>query len=164
MTACDPWTCSGERSGRAHDRVGDGDHLAVLAGDPEVAQHGALAALLDQDVAWRHIAVDDAEAVGVVEGRGDLAEDRQGRVELEPALLLDQLAQRAPADVLQQRVEEGLAVAVVVELDDVGVAQPRGDGGLALEAADRLAVLRHQHLHGHLVLGELGVVRQPDLA
>src|SRR4051812_24266199 len=109
-----------------------------MLGEAEV-EHLHLALVGHEDIRRLDVAMDDAAAVGGVEGIGDLdAVLRQGRV-------LDRL----PADLLVERLafeqfhgDELLAVVVADFIDgaDVAVVQRGCGASLALEALERLRI------------------------
>ena len=132
----------------------------VELGDAEVDDARA-AVGVDEDVGGLEVAVDDAPLVGVVHGVDDLQEElddggdagpwREVRERLAP------LVERAALDVLHhQREATALDGHAVVHGDDVGVAELRGDLGLALEAGPLATGGKgplQEHLHGHVAAG-----------
>jgi hypothetical protein len=143
---------------RAEDRAGGrvaraGAGVGQL-GDAEVEELGAPAGgplgIGDQhDVVGLEVAMDDAAVVGGRQRARDLPRqlDQLGLAHERPR---QALAQGLTGDELHD--DEGLAVgqvAEVVDLDDVGVAQGRGDAGLVEEPGHHVAgvgELRQQHL------------------
>ena len=69
-------------AGRAHD-FADGGHAgaAGLARDAEIGEQHPPGLLLDQNIARRYIAVDDAVSVGVVQRDAGVAKNAHGQVE-----------------------------------------------------------------------------------
>ena len=105
-----------------------------------------------QQVAGLHVAVDHAGAVGVVEPVAGVAHDPDGVLDVELAVLAQQVGARRPLDVLHDDVVavRGLVLARVEDLHDVRVLQPRRGERLAAEARDERLVLGQvlgQQLH-----------------
>ena len=143
----------GKIAGRAHKFIhGRQADLAGLAGDPKVGQQHAIGALLEQNVAWRHVAVDDAVRVRIVERRASAAEHVQGQLQRQRSMPLEQFAKRAACHILHDGVVIGVLIAMVVDLDDMLMAQAAGDLRLAREPLDPLRVLRQQQLHCDLAV------------
>jgi hypothetical protein len=65
--------------------------------------------------------------------------DRLGRGD--PAAVAQDLAKRGPWDELHHQERAVVVGALVVDRDDIGMRQPSGGAGLALEARDGLAVV-----------------------
>ena len=97
------------------------------------------ALLREDDVGRLDVAVDQADAVRLAEGGGDLVHevgDALGRLR---AVDLDDLVQRGALEQLHRVVEDAVRRAAVVEnRDGVRMRQPRGELHLALEAAEVL--------------------------
>jgi hypothetical protein len=135
----------------------------IEAGQAEVEQLGSLPR--QHHVPRLQVAVDEARAVGLVEGIGDLdgvAKQLLGR-QRPP---LETLGQGLPLEVLHDQVVGPGLVADVVEGTDVGVGEGRDGPRLALEALAQLRALREvrgQDLEGHRAL-EAGVAGPVDLA
>ena len=136
---------------RGHVGVLAAEDLRVLA-PPEAGLVGPrdaevgdlhLALVAKQDVLRAHVPVHDLQwlavvalrAVRVVEGLGDLRPDPEAQAEAQRRLARPAEAQRGrevPApQVLHGDEVAALLFAEVEDLDDVGVAQPRGDLGLS---------------------------------
>ncbi len=139
--------------GRAHHAAGDGQVLAVQQlGDAEVGQHHA-ALGLDQDVGRLQIAVNDALAVGVVDGAGDRLQDLHPLVHRQAR---PQLGQRPPGD----EIHHDVVGADLVHRHDVRVVQPRRRRGLDPQAIGRAVA---QDLDRHLAT-QVGVARLEHVA
>ena len=118
-----------------------------------------LAEVADDDVGRLEVAVDDVAAVGVGDGVGD-GDDvvEQADALVDGGALGDQLAQRAAGDELHG-VERGAVgpAAGLVDRDDAGVLEARGDQGLAQEA-DLADVAARDQLLDRDVAAEVEVV------
>ena len=121
--------------GRAHHHVVARQVVAAVEtlGDAEVGEQDATVGR-HEDVAGLDVAVDEAGAVGGVEGGGDARADVDRQLRAEPGLHVEQLAQALAVDELH---DDGLAAAFgehVVDGDDVGMGEPGDGDGLAAEA------------------------------
>ena len=126
---------------RGADDRADLGHLRVAGvGDAEVGDLDA-AVVADEHVVRLDVAVDDAVLVGVAQAGEHLHRDRDRALGRERALLLDDLLERAPLEVLHRDVRAAVGLAAVVDGDDVRVVEARGGLRLAPEALDELAVL-----------------------
>ena len=101
--------------------------------------------------------MDDAVAVRVVEALAGLLDDRDRLVNLDPAVVAQDLRAGLALDVLHhdEVPARGLVQAGVEDLHDVRVHQARGGLRLALEAGDECGVIREvlgEQLDGHLAL------------
>ena len=95
----------------------------------------------DEHVAGLDVAVHHAVGVRGVERLGDLGDQVDGPLGRQRAAALDQRAEVGPVDEAHVDEQPAVDLAVVVDRDDVRLAQP-GDGvGLALEAALVLRVV-----------------------
>nr|BFE75625.1 hypothetical protein GCM10020092_089260 [Actinoplanes digitatis] len=141
---------------RADDRVeaGHAGHGGG-AGHAEVDKdHGAVG--LDDQVAGLDVAVHRAVLVGGVQGVARLRHDRHGLGDAEAALLLEPGGERLAVHIRHHEVSAvvlvvGVPGAVVVDLDDAGVAEGGHHPRLAVEAGGELRVGEHrgaQHLDG----------------
>jgi hypothetical protein len=105
-----------------------------VEGDPEVRDVG-LARGIEDDVRGLDVAVDEPEAVGVVEGEGDLQRELEGLGLGQGSFRLDPAREVLAADELHRDVEEPFRLADIVDRDDVRVPAEAGGGlGLAAEA------------------------------
>ena len=86
----------------------------------------------DQDVRRLDVAMDDTVRVGVVEGRGEVAEDAQELLCVH-AVLPDQVGERPPGDVLHHDQDAVVARDRVEDRDEVRVEQRGSDPRLATE-------------------------------
>ena len=75
----------------------------------DVVGVGAFVAALDEEVARLDVAVDQAAAVGGVQGAGGLLEQKDGGVGLEAAALLEHLPQVGPGHAAHGDVEQSVA-------------------------------------------------------
>ena len=125
---------------------------AGLGGDAHRASHAEIGddrvAFLEEDVLRLHVAVDHLLAVSVVERVGHLARQPERLRRRQAALPVEQVAEGAAFDVGRDVIEEAAGLARVVERQQVGVLQARGDLDLAQEAlgAELLADSRLKHL------------------
>ena len=106
----------------------------------------------DQDVLGLDVAVDDAVAVGMVQGCQHLEGDLGHLGRLQPAVLQQHRPEVRPPDELHDHEIRAVGGAPVVHVDDVGVVQHGGGPGLPAEAIDEAPVageLLMQHLEGH---------------
>ena len=106
----------------------------------------------DHHVLGLQVAVDDAVGVGLGDRGADLSADARDALEVEVPLFAHELPEVAPFEVLHHEVHQPLAPAEVEDLHRVRVTEPRGGLGLALEAADGVAIPRElavQELHRH---------------
>jgi hypothetical protein len=135
----------GHVEGGAEDGAGHGHGVGDELGDAEV---GDLQAPVrgDEEVGGFDVAVDDALGVGVVEAFGSLAEELEDDGGSGGADLVEQGGESAPGDVLHGDEGDGFAgahfgVADLVDGDDVGMGEPAGGLGFALEALLHVAAL-----------------------
>ncbi|MEY2512728.1 MAG: hypothetical protein QOJ89_86 [bacterium] len=104
----------------------------------EVRQERAVAGA-DEDVRRLDVAVHEADRMCRAERVGDLREDRDDAPRRQ-ALGRHKLAQVGPLDEAHRDERHAVAVAGVVDGDDVRVIEHRGDARLVLEAPPRLVV------------------------
>ena len=120
-----------------------------------------------EDVGGLQVAVHHARAVGRLQRRAHLPGHGERLAQGHPALA-QPVRQALAAQVLHDEVRRAVFQAVEVHhLDDVGVAQLRGDLRLAAEARVLLlaqVVAVQQHLHRHLLARQPQVPRQEDRA
>jgi hypothetical protein len=118
----------------------------------------------DHDVVGFEVAVDDAEVVGGLETVGALAEEVNGAGQGKRAGFLEHGGERLALHELHGEVDGAVfRLAEVVDRADVGVIDPAGVGGLAIETGNGLRIVAHpgaHHLDGALpphldVLGEI---------
>ena len=130
-------------------------------GDAEVGDEGL--ALVQQDVLGLDVAVDDALAVGVVEGAGDFGGEADGVGDGEHAFAREAGAQRLAGDERHDVVEQAVGVAAVEQREDVRMLQARGGADLAEEAfaAEGGAEVGMEDLDGDVAL-VLEVVGEVD--
>lgn len=146
----------GDVVGRAHGHVRHRQLGLLYAAELGEAEVGDLRLALegDHDVGRFDVAVDDAFAMGVLEGLADLPHPA-GDVLRGESAGLDEGVQVGALDVLHHEVEPPVArLAEIVDCDDVGVAEPGHGAGLALET------LREMEPGGVLAPGE---ARRQDL-
>ena len=153
---------------RAHDLTGLGQPLPFrVEGQPEIG-HEWLPVVPEEDVRRLEVAVQDTLGVAV----GDRARDRLGvcerLVDREPTQLLDDLAQVAPFDEVEDRVgSAAVGAADVADADDASVGVDLGDRlRLALKSSQRSPVrvgLGEHHLERDLD-GARRVLRAVDRA
>ncbi len=128
---------------RAQETAG---HREVLARveclrDAEV-RHLHSVARLDHDVGGLDVPVNDVPLVGEVQPVGDLGGDRRGALHGQMARAGYDLLEPDAVDELHRQVRDAVGLADVVDGDDVGVLELRGNLGLALEAVDQLLEAR----------------------
>ena len=153
--------------------VGDGAEDHPVRGGARLRRHrpgeaevgdldGAVGA--EDDVLGLDVAVDEPGRVGGREGLEHRLEDVERGARGERALGLDDLPEGLPGDVLHREEHLAGVLALVEDLDDVGVAQSGGGACLAPEAGDeRLVVneVRAHDLERHLAV-EPGVEGEVD--
>jgi hypothetical protein len=103
--------------GRAEGAVAVESPGETEVGEVDVAVVG------DQHVARLDVAVDEAAGVRSVEGGGDLVDDRQRPVRIEPALHVERRPQVCPGDVSHGDERLALVLASFVDRDHVGVVE-----------------------------------------
>ena len=118
---------------------GDADVHALVLGEAEVS-HLRVAFGVEQYVRGLDVAVQDAAAMRLGEGRGHLLEELDRAVGRERALAAEQVVQVLAVDELHGDVADAAGLAHGVDLHDVGMLDGRGGAGLALEAGDEAAV------------------------
>ena len=133
---------------RAEDGADPGDLRARVdrTDEPEVGQEHLLGRpprgrSPEQDVVWLHVAVDQTVGMGLVEGTGDLVEDRQGAVGLESAGQAKDRRQAGALDVAHREVQLATHLTRVVDLDDVRVAERGRETCFAQEPLTECLVL-----------------------
>ena len=147
----------GDTRGR---EVGRGGGVTDRLGDPEVGHQGV--APREENVFRLDVAVHHAVLVRIGQRIGHFADDPGCLVDRQRPGLCQSVAERLALHERHHVKEDVVGAARIVEGEDVGVVQPRGDLDLAEEAlgTERGRQLRAQHLHGHLavVLGVLGEI------
>ena len=141
-------------------RIGDPIRLPGLdeARRTEVQHLGQDPVLAGQehDVARLHVPMDDAVAVGLLEGAADVRRDEAGLVGLQGRMVLDRVGEEVAPGQLHGEVEEALPGQTEV-VDDRAESAPQhaGRAGLTDEALDAGRVLEEfavEDLEGHLPL------------
>ena len=116
-------------------------------------------ALSDQDVLGLDVAMDQPGPVRGVERIGDLSEQAHGAPGVE-RVVEDQLLERGPRDQAHGQEQAVVALAGLVDRNDVLVVERRLDLPFALEASPEpgvVAEVRGQQLEGdHPLQGQLG--------
>ena len=151
--------------GRAHDHARAGHVGRRHLGQAEVHDLD-LAAALDVDVRGLQVAVDDVLRVGEGEAVADLLHEPELLLERQGRVAADEVLEVVALQELHRHVDLALVFAEVEDGDDVGVVEPRGRLGLAVEALPQLFVgadRRRHRLDGD-VAAEDGVVGLEDLA
>ena len=127
----------GRHVGRASDHLARPRHVGARRGgelsDAEVG-HLHAAVFGDQDVAGLDVAVDDVPLVGVRQGLGGLADDRDLGRERELLSAAEVPRERPALDVLHGDEVEVAVAAHVEDGDDVGMLQAAGELRLLEEA------------------------------
>ncbi len=113
--------------------------MVLDAGDAEVGELD-VPLQVEHDVRRLDVAVHDTGVVREVERIAQLAHDVRRDVQLEAFLAVEEALQFLAADELHDQVGEVAFLAEVVDLHDIGVAQPRG--GLRLADESRRVVPR----------------------
>jgi hypothetical protein len=138
---------------RAQDLAveGHGDLADVALGQAEVGHdRGAIGP--DQDVQRLDVALDDPQAVGVVQGLGD-AERKPCRLLGRRPTCAQQVGQGHALNEVADQVRDAGLSADLVDGDDAGVAQLGGAAVLAQEAIQVVGrvtdVVEARHLDGH---------------
>jgi hypothetical protein len=138
-----------DAAGRGVPGVG-GDRL----GEPEVGDlhPGPRRLVGDEDVLGLDVAVDHAGAVGRGQRRDDRLQEGQRLRGGHRGLGPDDVTQGVAGDQLHDQVERAAldvgVLALVEDVDDVRVGEPRGGSGLAGEALDELRVVAQAAVHG----------------
>src|SRR5580765_475738 len=115
-----------------------------MTGEAEVADVRVVAA--DEDVARLDVAVDEALLVGSVERGGDLLDDIDRPLGVEPPFLLEDPPQVGAVDELHREIEPAAVLARAQRPDDVRVVEPRSDLRLTQEALPEALVLAGEQL------------------
>ncbi len=125
-------------AGRAQHEVGPREVRAGFErlGQAEVGDLGR-AVVAQQDVGRLEVAVDDPQPVRLGDSARHLLEDPRRR-DRGPGRTIDPPAQAARREVLHRVEGQAVALAPVVDLDDVGMPQPGDRFGLGQEALQRL--------------------------
>ena len=139
------------------------EEFVLVGGDAEVADvRGAVA--VEQDVRRLDVSVDDALAVGVVEGAGGLSDDPHRLLDARSPLPQPLGEVGAVDQVRDDEVRRAFSLNVV-DRDDAGVPQPGDSPGFRQQEVDLVGVnqtARLQDLDRDVAL-EAGVVGPPDL-
>lgn len=135
-------------------QVGDGAQdgaRAVRLGvhGPDEAEVGDLdpAVVPDQHVLRLHVAVDESGPVRGAECGEDRLQDVQGRTGAQRAPLAQDVAQRAPGDVLHRQIDVRALRALVEHADHIGVVEPCDGLGLPDEPLHERGVDRQCGVH-----------------
>ena len=142
--------------------------VSMHGGDAEV-EDGDRAVLLDHHVARLEVAVDDRHRVHRAQHGAQLGGDRDRPLPRVRVVLGEVVGEVGAVDVLHDEVQLLALAARVVDGDQAGVVDLRGDPALAHEAAAQLVGLLAGHLVGAQQLHRDApvqplVVRRPDLA
>ncbi len=118
---------------------------------------------LEQDVLGLDVAMDDVVAMGVIERLGHLMRDLHGIDHRQPVVPGEAQPERIVLDERHNVEQQPAGLAVVVQLEDVGVLQAGGDLDLAQKAlgTEGRAQLGAQHFDGDPAL-EAQVVGEKD--
>jgi hypothetical protein len=144
-------------TGLGHPAAGGGAHRP---GNPEVGHHRA--AVVQQDVLWLDVPMDDAVPVGVVQRVGHRHSDLDGLVDAELGVAVELASERLAVDERHDVVEEAVGGARIEQRQDMRVLQRRR--GLDLDheplGAEDGGELRFQDLQRDVavvleVLGEI---------
>ncbi len=141
----------GPGDGEAGQDPAGGDAKVHEAHPPGVHAVFPQSPLEDHDVARLDVPVDDALGVDVLEGVGHPGQDGGGLLDVEPPFL-NELVQTLPLQELHGDEVHPVHLAVVVDLDDVGVVHLGQDLGLPVEAAHEAGIAQEAllgHLQGH---------------
>ena len=118
--------------------------LEVTTGGEQVTQAKVddldIARLADEDVLDLQISVDDAVAMTVVEGAGDLTRELARGLLLQSAMGDDVVEHLATVDILEEHVPMMAGANDVAQTADVGVVEQGDDSGLSL-GADLLGMI-----------------------
>ena len=130
---------------RPHHLPAGGDRIgAARLGEPEVGEIDVLARSLarDERVARLHVAVDQPARMRRVERLGQLPDELDRPRRLERTLAPQQLREVAAVDVAHGDVQQSVGVTGLVDRDDPGVVDRRGQVRLALEARPEARIAR----------------------
>jgi hypothetical protein len=120
--------------------------------------------LVEHDVVGLDVAVYDPVPVRVPQRARRFGQQAADLVRRKPPAALEQLGQRAAAEVLHDEVDDLARLADAVDGDDVGMLEAGSRSGLPLEPLDELLVERQgerQHLDRDVTL-QMAVVRLVD--
>ena len=135
-------------------RIGDAPRQAEVT-QPGVQRLLGAVAAGDQDVGRLDVTMDEPGGVGGVQSARHLLEDHHRGVGGEAALAADHPLQVAAGDVPHRHVEDLLDLAGVVDGDDVGVIEARGQDRLVQEHLAEGAIgalLSGEELQRHVAL------------
>ena len=149
-----PSNLFGTHVGRRAGDVPFGERSVLADRQSEVGDIGYPRFLFDQDVGRLYIAVDQPLAMSVIEGPGDGGHELAGFVGSGP--LFDPVGERGALDELGDDVDRAIRGAThVVDGDDVGMVERRGDASLGeeeLRIAGILEPIRRRYLDRDLPL------------
>ena len=100
-------------------------------GDPEVGDDGLAPG--QHDILRLDIPMDDPVLVGVLQGAADFACDLERRVERKLLFPREPLPERLALDERHHIVQQAIGLSGVIQREDVGVLEARGDFDLAEE-------------------------------
>ena len=135
--------------------------------EPEIAHVSVL--LLpgsDEDVRRLDVAVDEPETVRGIERGGDLSEQAQRPLVVDPLGRVEQRTEVIALHVLHCEVQGAVDLAGGVDRDDIGVLEARGELRLEEKPAAEAIVVRElgrEHLQCHLA-AQMDVLREVDRA
>ena len=140
-------------SGRTHHRTGLGEAFAGVTDGSGNAEIGDLhlAVAVYEHIARFDVPMDDASPVSKIKSSGDICTYGGGPPRRQRCLA-DQRRQRLPVDELHDDEVGVLALAPVIDRDDVGVGEVGGGLSLSAKTLDERRVrrqLREEHLDGN---------------
>ncbi len=146
---------------RAHHHLGQRQSFVVQGERDAEVDHARLHLLVDEDVGWLEVAMNDAVPVGM----GNAARHLRQQLDALPCrqrMLVEQLVQIQTVDVVHRQVGHAVLDAVAVDSQDIGMVQSGHQSALALEAFGRSAG-QVQHLDCQVAL-QSGIEGAVDLS